>query len=84
MMGGRETSGEEVPGMAQRCHICDKGPQYGQNIRNHSGKWKFRAPRTKRRWLPNLQGAKIMVDSEPRRVRVCTKCLKAGKVIRVA
>lgn len=70
--------------MAQRCHICDKGPQYGQNIRHvHSGSWELRAPRTKRRWLPNLQSAKIMVNNAPRRVRVCTKCLKAGKVVRV-
>ena len=85
MMGGRESSGEEVPALAQRCHICDKGPQYGQNIRfNHGGSWELRAPRTKRRWLPNLQSAKILVNNAPRRVRVCTKCMKAGKVVRVA
>ena len=84
-MGGRESSGEEVPALAQRCHICNKGPQYGQNIRHvHSGSWELRAPRTKRKWLPNLQSAKIMIGSEPRRVRVCTRCLKAGKVLRVA
>jgi large subunit ribosomal protein L28 len=84
-MGGRESSGEEVPALAQRCHICNKGPQYGQNIRHvHGGSWELRGPRTKRRWLPNLQGAKIMVDNAPRRVRVCTKCMKAGKVVRVA
>lgn len=37
--------------------------------------------RSKRRWLPNLQTAKI-VDQEGarRRVRVCTSCLSAGKI----
>ena len=70
--------------MANRCAICDKGPQFGQNIRHvHSGSWALRAPRTKRRWLPNLQSARILVDGAPSRVRVCTKCLKAGKIARV-
>ena len=70
--------------MAKRCALCGKGPQFGQNIRHvHSGSWALRAPRTKRRWLPNLQSAKILVDNQPTRVRVCTKCLKAGKVARV-
>jgi large subunit ribosomal protein L28 len=49
----------------------------------HSGSWALRAPRTKRRWLPNLQSARIMVDDQPTKVRVCAKCLKAGKVARV-
>lgn len=70
--------------MAHQCALCGKGPQYGQNIRHvHSGSWALRAPRTKRRWLPNLQSARIMVKNQPKRVRVCTKCLKAGKVARV-
>ncbi|MGE5576922.1 MAG: 50S ribosomal protein L28, partial [Syntrophothermus sp.] len=38
--------------------------------------------KTKRRWLPNLQKVRIMVDGVPKRVNVCTKCLKAGKVQR--
>jgi large subunit ribosomal protein L28 len=35
---------------------------------------------TKRRFDPNLQKVKILVDGAPRRVYVCTRCLKAGKV----
>lgn len=70
--------------MANRCALCDKGPMFGQNIRfTHSGKWALRAPRTKRRWLPNLQSARVMVEGAPKRIRVCCKCLKAGKVARV-
>ncbi len=70
--------------MANLCAICGKGPQFGQNIRHvHSGSWALRAPRTKRRWLPNLQSARILRDGEKVRVRVCTKCLKAGKIARV-
>ena len=70
--------------MANRCAVCGKGPQFGQNIRHvHSGSWALRAPRTKRRWLPNLQSARMMLNGTAQRVRVCAKCLKAGKVARV-
>ncbi|HEU4752555.1 MAG TPA: 50S ribosomal protein L28 [Armatimonadota bacterium] len=70
--------------MSIECAICKKKPQYGQNIRHvHSGSWALRAPRTKRRWLPNLQSARIMVGDQSKKVRVCAKCLKAGKVARV-
>lgn len=70
--------------MASSCAVCGKGPQYGQNIRHvHSGSWALRAPRTKRRWLPNLQSARIMVNDAPTKIKVCAKCLKAGKVARV-
>jgi len=35
---------------------------------------------TKRRFNPNLQKVRIVEDAAPRRVYVCTRCLKAGKV----
>jgi large subunit ribosomal protein L28 len=38
--------------------------------------------RTKRRWLPNIQRVKAIQDGSPVTLRVCTKCLKAGKVVR--
>lgn len=70
--------------MSIECAICKKSPQYGQNIRHvHSGSWARRAPRTKRRWLPNLQSARVMVNGQTKKIRVCAKCLKAGKVARV-
>ena len=69
----------------RQCAICGKKPQFGQNIRHvHSGAWALRAPRTKRRWMPNLQSARIAVGESTRKIQVCVKCLKAGKVARVA
>lgn len=62
--------------MAQRCFICNKGPLVG-NLVSHSNR------KTKTRSLPNLQSVKALIDGTPRRVRVCTRCLKAGKVSRV-
>ncbi|MES4792181.1 MAG: 50S ribosomal protein L28 [Chloroflexota bacterium] len=71
--------------MMTECYVCGKGPQYGQNILHpHSGQWALRAPRTKRRWMPNLQTAHIAVNGDVKKVRVCTRCLKAGKVQRAA
>ena len=59
--------------MANKCAICGKGPKTGNKI-SHSEK------KTKRRWLPNLHNAKIMFNGSPKRIRVCTKCLKSAKV----
>ena len=71
--------------MSNTCAVCGKGPQFGQNIRHvHSGSWALRAPRTKRRWLPNLQTVRTVKDGTPMKLRVCAKCLKAGKVVRAA
>ena len=62
--------------MAKVCNSCGKGPAFGQS-RSHS----MRA--TKRRFEPNLQKVRAIVDGSPRRVYVCTRCLKAGKVQKV-
>ncbi|HET9235566.1 MAG TPA: 50S ribosomal protein L28 [Candidatus Eisenbacteria bacterium] len=62
--------------MASVCDICGKTPGFGNNI-SHSHR------RTRRRWNPNVQKLRIMVDGVPRRAAVCTKCLKANKVKRV-
>ena len=65
------------------CAVCGKTPQFGQNVRySHGGKWELRAPKTKRRWLPNLQVARVASGGATKKIQVCTKCLKAGKVAR--
>lgn len=60
--------------MARVCYVCGKGPSTGNNVSHANNK-------TKRRWLPNLQSAKIIDrDGNRRRVRVCTSCISAGKI----
>jgi large subunit ribosomal protein L28 len=60
--------------MARVCSVCGKGPGTGNNVSHANNK-------TRRRWLPNLQTAKIIdADGERRRVRVCTSCISAGKI----
>ena len=51
------------------CQICGKAPVFGNNV-SHSKR------RTSRRWLPNIQKAKITVDNVPMSVRICTRCLR--------
>ncbi len=63
--------------MAKVCHSCGKRPAFGHS-RSHS------MVATKRRFEPNLQKVRIDDDGSPRRVYVCTRCLKAGKVTKAA
>lgn len=59
--------------MANRCELCGKGPRAGNNV-SHANN------RTKRTFKPNVQRMRAMVNGAARRVRVCTSCLKAGRV----
>lgn len=75
---GRNTgrAGSLVRLMASVCDICGKTPGFGNNI-SHSHR------RTRRRWNPNVQKLRVVVNGVPRKAAVCTKCLKANKVQRV-
>ena len=61
--------------MAHVCEICNKGPMSGMNVAHSHLK-------TKRRWYPNIQLVRAIVDGEVKRVNVCTRCLRSGKVQR--
>ncbi len=60
--------------MARRCEVCGKGPGSGNRVSHANNK-------TRRRWLPNLQTVKVLDDrGERRRIRVCTSCIKGGRI----
>ena len=61
--------------MANFCEICGKGTVTGMNV-SHSHL------KTKRTWKPNIQRVRAIVDGEVKRVNVCTRCLRSGKVQR--
>ncbi|MEW6182775.1 MAG: 50S ribosomal protein L28 [Bacillota bacterium] len=61
--------------MSKRCEICGKTITFGIQM-SHSH------IRSKRTWTPNLQRVKAIVDGIPKRIRVCTQCLRSGKVQR--
>ncbi len=59
--------------MAKRCDVCGKGPQYGHNV-SHAHNL------TNRRWVPNLQRVRVQTAAGTKRKRICTRCLRSGKV----
>jgi len=63
--------------MAKSCEICGKTPVVG---RQHSHANNV----SPRRFEPNLQTVKAMVHGGVKRVRVCTRCLRSGKVTKAA
>ncbi|MCC7416438.1 MAG: 50S ribosomal protein L28 [Acidobacteria bacterium] len=63
--------------MAKRCDICHRGPVVG---RQHSHANNV----SPRRFEPNLQRVRAMIDGGVRRIRVCTRCLRSGKVSKAA
>ncbi len=59
--------------MASVCEVCGKHPSFGMSI-SHSHR------RTKRRWNPNIQRVRAVVGGSTKRIDVCTRCIKAGKI----
>ncbi|HEY6090600.1 MAG TPA: 50S ribosomal protein L28 [Gemmatimonadales bacterium] len=63
--------------MARVCEICGKGPITGHNVSHANNK-------TPRRWYPNLQRARVVVNGVVRRIRVCTQCIKSNRVAKAS
>jgi len=59
--------------MSKVCEICGKKPMYGNNV-SHAHNL------TRRRWLPNIQKIRVEVEGEVKRMKVCNRCIQAGKV----
>lgn len=59
--------------MARGCAICGRRAEYGHSV-SHSNR------RSRRIRQPNLQYVHAVLDGKRGRIRVCTRCLKAGKV----
>ena len=74
--------------MARECYICGKKPVSGSSIsrrgmaKSKGGVGQRVTGVTKRRFLPNLQSVKAVVDGKNKKIKVCAKCIKAGKVIK--
>ncbi|WP_432400679.1 50S ribosomal protein L28 [Wukongibacter sp. M2B1] len=61
--------------MAKECVVCGKGKISGNKV-SHSVR------RTRRTWKPNVKKVKAIVDGSPKRITVCTRCLRSGKIER--
>lgn len=61
--------------MASVCDVCGKGPGFGKSV-SHSH------VRTNRRWNPNIQRVRALVNGTPKRLNVCTNCIKSERIVR--
>lgn len=61
--------------MSRICEVCGKKPSVGNNVSHANNK-------TKRIWYPNIQKIRIVdkKTGEPRKAKVCTRCLRSGNV----
>ena len=62
--------------MAKVCDICGKGPQTGNAV-SHAHNV------TRRRFFPNLHPVRANINGRHHHIKVCSSCLKAGKVLKV-
>jgi large subunit ribosomal protein L28 len=63
--------------MAKECEICGKKPVVGRTV-SHAHNVHAR------RFEPNLQRVRAMINGGVRRIRVCTRCLRGNKVVKAA
>jgi large subunit ribosomal protein L28 len=61
--------------MARQCDICNKKTVFGSKV-SHAHNV------TNRSWQPNLQKVRALVDGSVRNLRVCTRCLRSGRVVK--
>ena len=61
--------------MGSYCQICGKGTMNG-NLVSHSDR------KTHTTWAPNVQSVRVVVGGGVKRMKVCTSCLRSGKVQR--
>lgn len=68
--------------MGSVCELCGKHPSFGNSV-SRLGKNAIRRrikAKTRRRFNPNIQRVRAMIDGSVRRIDVCTSCIRAGRV----
>lgn len=58
-----------------KCEICGKSVSFGIKV-SHSHR------RSNRTWKPNIRRVRAVVNGTPKKMSVCTRCLRSGKVQR--
>jgi large subunit ribosomal protein L28 len=58
-----------------RCWTCNKGVAHGNTVSHANNK-------TRRVWKPNLQVMRVQHEGAIIKVKVCTRCMSAGKAVR--
>jgi large subunit ribosomal protein L28 len=63
--------------MPKQCELCGKRGVVGRQV-SHAHNV------SARRFEPNLQTVRALISGGIRRIRVCTRCLRSGKVTKAA
>jgi large subunit ribosomal protein L28 len=63
--------------VARSCDVCGKKPVFGNQI-SHAHNVSSRV------WYPNIQKVRVVVNRTRKRLRVCTRCLRSGSVVKAA
>ncbi|MEZ4551652.1 MAG: 50S ribosomal protein L28 [Desulfobacterales bacterium] len=61
--------------MSKQCEICGKKPMVGNNV-SHAHNV------NKRRFNPNLQSVRAVINGQVRKISACTNCIKSGFVVK--
>lgn len=61
--------------MARFCEVCGKGKMSGHLVT-------FSNKKSNRTWSPNVRRIRAMVNGTPKRIYVCTRCIRSGNVER--
>ncbi|HZK02660.1 MAG TPA: 50S ribosomal protein L28 [Anaerovoracaceae bacterium] len=61
--------------MSNKCQVCGKGQASGNNV-SHSNR------HTRRKWNPNIQTVRVNENGTVRRRKVCTRCIRSGRIVR--
>ena len=56
-----------------KCDVCGKGVTFGIKV-SHSHR------RSNRKWKPNVQRKKVVVNNVSKHIHICTRCLRSSKI----
>ena len=74
----KDFSSQTESSMSFKCEICGKGSQFGHKV-SHSNR------KAAKRWRPNIQNVNIHSKTGgKKKMKVCTRCISAGKTLEVA
>ena len=76
--------------MSRVCELCGKRTRVGRTIarrglaKSKGGVGRKTTGVTKRKFKPNIQSVRAVVDGETRRIKVCAACIRSGKIVKPA
>jgi large subunit ribosomal protein L28 len=61
--------------LSKICEICGKGTSFGHTVSHAHNVGQ-------RRWDPNLHTVRAKIEGKTKKISVCTRCLRTGKVVK--